>query len=591
MKKYISITALLLLLTVVGSLISYASSITNDTSLPPSSQPGNVSPAPSVVSQSIVNSSFTAESHSISVSQSLSVPQSAPSIPASSLESSSVTSESNSLPDSKTEDVDNSNISSILSTSIPSDTSTASTIEPTLEPQQEELPTTINLPVIASPPPSAFTDTIYYNATNPLGIAGSFHLVAFNSITMNAHTNGNVLVNSLYANANFGTNNLEDELSYIVNYNTINSGSATSDKHILVVGNTNNVSLVDNGNAIAINDRKLDRPKTVWQDTDTQFIDLSAVRVQVQELSTELKSYPNSNITANLNPIGGSVNESYIALTDAAASGVFNTTATELSSLKYLGIQGFSSANRNSVIINIDCEGAANIQLPTSLITIDNNQIGCSETTTFTNGRVLWNFYNVLPSSGTTITASLLHGSVMAEGANVVATQNLNGTVIAENIDIRAESHRDDFIGTLPNPKTTISVTVSKAWLTSTGSDLDSTSYSAVIHLMRDGVKFGEPVTLNEGNNFSHVYTELDVDYSYTIEEISAYYHTDDVTDSFTTTILQSNSQTITITNRQKGNVPITLPATGGNQYIILIIGFLLTFISASLIYNYRRTR
>ena len=48
-------------------------------------------------------------------------------------------------------------------------------------------------------------DTAHSNS--PLGTAGSFHIVAFDTMaTLSTHTNGNVLAKKLFARSNFGTN-------------------------------------------------------------------------------------------------------------------------------------------------------------------------------------------------------------------------------------------------------------------------------------------------------------------------------------------------------------------------------------------------
>ncbi len=577
MKVYLYILTLLLILTSIGTIVSYASSsIVNNSSISALSQANDSSsPTPSSVSQSIISAPAYTSIISSSDSQANST--------TSQDSSSSVSSEPQGYSSSISIVSSNLEDSSLKSSSV--------ITEESFQVEPENSPTVLSLPIIESPPPTAFTDTIYYNSISPLGIAGSFHLVGFDTITMNAHTNGNVLANNLYANSNFGTNNLADELSYIVTYLAINSGSATSENHVLVVGASNSTSLVDNGNAIAINNVKLDRPKNVWQDTTTPFIDLSVIKSQTDSLSATLQGLESGNIVESLNPTGGSVDESYISLINPSKNGVFNTTATELSSLKYLGVKKFLSSNNASVVINVDCENTANINLPISLITINNNQINCSETAVFTNGRVIWNFYNFLPNAGTTITSSLLHGSLLATGTNVVVNQNLNGTIVAENINICAESHRDDFVGEIPTSPATVSLSANKTWLTSTGETLNSNNYSAVIQLMRNNIAFGEPVTLNESNNFNHTFNNLDPAYNYSIVEQSIYYNTQNVTDSFTVTIFQQDSQTVSITNRQNDSEPLTLPATGGYLSLILFTGVLLSLISSTLLYNHRRAK
>ncbi len=445
-----------------------------------------------------------------------------------------------------------------------------------------------NTPTIISPPPSEFTSTLYYNSNSVLGIAGSFHVVGFDSVRLNAHTNGNILANTVYANANFGTNNLSDELSYVIHYNQVNSGSASSSSHVLVVGNTNSVELVDNGNAIAVNNTKLDRPKTLWKDDDTFFIDLVSLRSEMQNLSTTLSNYTSFNINENLNPSGGSVDESYITLSDATSGGVFNTTATALSSLKYLGIKGFLSSNNEGVVINVDCEKVAQLYLPISLISVDGQNQSTSEVHSFTNGRVLWNFYNVMPDSGTTIIASLLHGSILAEGTNFTASQNLNGTIIANNININAETHRDDLISKIPTPKTTLSLKINKVWLNSDSSPMDSEGFSAVVQLYKDDVAYGSPVTLDASNGFEYTFNDLDASSVYTLKEQGIFQNSEDVTSSFNLKISQGDNA-ITLENTKKEETTVVLPPTGGNSLWFTRIGILLMATAIVLLFQFRR--
>ena len=74
------------------------------------------------------------------------------------------------------------------------------------------------LPVLVTSPACQtisqdFKSSPFY-VTNPLGIAGNFHLVGFSSVTTGTHTNGNILTDTLRYQSNFGTNGVK-EVSYI----------------------------------------------------------------------------------------------------------------------------------------------------------------------------------------------------------------------------------------------------------------------------------------------------------------------------------------------------------------------------------------
>ena len=77
-----------------------------------------------------------------------------------------------------------------------------------------------------------YVNSPQYLSDRALGIAGNFHIVAFNTATLGAHTNGNVLAGKLYANSNFGTNTKDkvsvDESSYVYDsYEQVNATSRT----------------------------------------------------------------------------------------------------------------------------------------------------------------------------------------------------------------------------------------------------------------------------------------------------------------------------------------------------------------------------
>ena len=99
----------------------------------------------------------------------------------------------------------------------------------------------------------------------------------------------------------------------------------------------------------------------------------------------------------------------------------------------------------------------------------------------------------------------LANASVLAPGATVNLNQNLNGTVVADTIYVKAESHRDDYIG-----KLTDNVTVQKIWQNSDGTAMSPVpaGYEAVVQLYsrknNNGheAAYGAAVTLNSANGF-----------------------------------------------------------------------------------------
>ncbi|MBC3886752.1 LPXTG cell wall anchor domain-containing protein [Acetobacterium paludosum] len=437
-----------------------------------------------------------------------------------------------------------------------------------------------------------FTQTSYYNASQLLGIAGNFHIVAFNTATLNSHTNGNILANQLKANVNFGTNNLSSELSYVQNYTTVSPTSAASNNHVLVLGSGNKVTTYD-PNSFAVNGTKLDRPQNIWQDADSStrpFIDLAQVKIQISGIASTIAQMKPVNTKSNLNS-GGNSNDSYLMLTDPDKVGVYNISASDLSSYGYFGIKGFQSGHNGTVIINVDCSNApATLSLPICEMYVGTAMQSLNEVTNFVNGRIIWNFGNY----NGTITTNRMYGTVIAPNATINVNQNLNGTIIGKNVNINAESHRDDFIGRLSNGAT---VTVNKSWLGNDGASLkdsDLTGMAATFQLYRssdsDGTKtaVGDPVTLNSSTGWSKSWGELPTGYTYSVVETGVTKGGVDVTGKYQTTYSAdscTDSGTFVVSNQ----IIYTLPNTGGaGTGLFTIAG--LTLMGAAL-YRYRKTR
>ncbi|MGN0801577.1 MAG: Cna B-type domain-containing protein, partial [Candidatus Faecivicinus sp.] len=289
----------------------------------------------------------------------------------------------------------------------------------------------------------------YYNANSPIGTAGSFHIVAFKTATLSAHTNGNVLAKNLVANNNFGTNGLADELSYVQNYLTVHPTSASSVNHVLALGSENDIGFEDNGNAFSVNGVKLNAPYNLVQDTDTAtapFIDLARVEREIKGLSAKFNGFNNANLEESIVD-----NDNRLILTKPSGVGVAHYTAANLAT-KFgyeVQIDGFQSGKSGTVVINVDCAGVSSITMPRAYIVIDGQKQSTNEVTEFSNGKVIWNFVN---AEGVTITTNEMTGIVLAPGATVNIGQNLNGTVVAKNVNVKSESHRTDFTGNVVPP-------------------------------------------------------------------------------------------------------------------------------------------
>ena len=185
------------------------------------------------------------------------------------------------------------------------------------------------------------------------------------------------------------------------------------------------------------------------QDADTAsdpFIDLNRVKAEVRQIGSILAGYENMYLDIYYN-----AQDNRIVLNDPNAVGILNVTpgSPELGK-NTIYLDGFRSGHNGSIVINVNCAGASTVTLPNALVVVDGTEQGTNEVVEFSNGKVLWNFIN---ANGVTINANRMTGMIIAPGATVNINQNLNGTVVADIVNVKAESHRTDFTGKIV-PKT-----------------------------------------------------------------------------------------------------------------------------------------
>ena len=381
--------------------------------------------------------------------------------------------------------------------------------------------------LLVDPAAETFINTSYYYALNPLGIAGNFHIVAFDTATLGAHTNGNILAKNLYAGANFGTEGYGPELSYIQNYMQISHTSAADTAGVLAVGSSPTVSLVDNGKHFAINGTQIDSPYTIWQDSDSAvlpFVDLVTVETQIKNIASSLASQLNSNITSSTTD----PNNTSLTLSSNASQGVFNLTANDLANYNNgINVYSFTPLSNDTVILNIDCAGKTNVSVPNIRMFMDGytskeDYVHPDPIITFQYGKIILNFTN---SADVNITLHHTYATVIAPDANIIIMDNINGTIIGNNVNIKSESHRTDFTGSLP-----VKVIVTKTWYAAngttqlTGTSLDGLAVSVQLYC-NDVPMIGTDylVTLNTGNSWSKTWSGLNIGsgQKYSVREVS----------------------------------------------------------------------
>ena len=138
-----------------------------------------------------------------------------------------------------------------------------------------------------------------YNVSGPLGLINNFHAVGFTKVHNSVHTNGNVLTKELTYGSNFGTKQVSNEISYIESFTSITENGmqcGADDNDILVIGK--DIKVTCDGQHFYLNGQKLDKPKTVYQDTqDYKFLDVSSLKTEAVQLITGMAGQPDQGVT------------------------------------------------------------------------------------------------------------------------------------------------------------------------------------------------------------------------------------------------------------------------------------------------------
>lgn len=392
---------------------------------------------------------------------------------------------------------------------------------------------------------NAYRDTGKDGSGNALGIAGSFHLVAFNTLNSSSHIYGNILANHVYGLQDFGIKsdfvNIygHSTLSYIQDYQSTCPRFAEqsySDQAIVFGGNTSTFDLfakkTNNNQVINYANTKtsgteVQFPRTVAQDVDTAtapFIDMNAVKAETTQLSSSLAAHETAGATFDFKD----QNRKTITYTQGKGCAYLTLPLSDLTSNgNPIYIKGLPLDGSAALVINVDC-GNADAPIPDQvwLDTGNGQNAGLGENDADT-GYVLWNFTN---ANGKTVTATGMVSSILAPGATINLKGNSCGTFVGENINVSGETHTRPFHGKFDNdskPATT-SVAVNKTWLDSKGNAETSVSHNGVqVQLYANGTASGDPVTLGADNSWSHQWTSLPVNdesgkaIDYTVKELT----------------------------------------------------------------------
>lgn len=277
-----------------------------------------------------------------------------------------------------------------------------------------------------------------------LGEAANFGLVGFDSIHLNAHTNSNIATEHAYIGAAFGNhaNGVDEpEVSYMDKVDGNINVSLPADSKI-VFGQSNTIGQTDNGNSWTVNGNKLEMqtggslPKSerVLKDSKTvRYLDLKTMEKSMTSLSAKWSKTPEANATHDFSDM----NKRHIDANGDVAH--INIGAKELQGNRVTATLG----EKTRLIVNVDAEGADNVTLPQ----LDVDGISHAEYADWTDKCVIYNLTDSKAKDGqyhgNVGTAGATSSVILAPEANADTSQNVEGQIIAQNVTIGGEFHRN----------------------------------------------------------------------------------------------------------------------------------------------------
>ena len=276
-----------------------------------------------------------------------------------------------------------------------------------------------------------------------LGEAANFGLVGFDSIHLNAHTNSNIATEHAYIGAAFGNhaNGVDEpEVSYMDKVDGNINVSLPADSKI-VFGQSNTIGQTDNGNSWTVNGNKLEMqtggslPKSerVLKDSKVKYLDLKSMEKNMTALSAKWAKAEEVNAAYDFSDM----NRRHINAKGDVAH--LDIDAAELQGNRVTATLG----EKTRLIVNVDAEGADDITLPQ----LDVDGINHAEYAHWTDKGVIYNLTDSKSEDGQyhgrVGTAGASSSVILAPEANVDASQNVEGQIIAKNVTIGGEFHRN----------------------------------------------------------------------------------------------------------------------------------------------------
>ena len=402
----------------------------------------------------------------------------------------------------------------------------------------------------SAPPTSTFEASAFNKLPGgKLGVLANFGLVGFESIHGNTHTNSNIATETFDAKSAFGTNNLaEPEVSYIgtkvVGGATVNmkDGSGKYNGSSVVLGSGSKVEVLGD-NPDSVRQVKVDgdhfdingpssaqeQRQSIYQEQAGQkkYLDLASLKSQMGSVSREIASMGASGTTVDFNH----ENNQKITIDKDAKVSVAKLTAGELNKWngpRPIQVTGdYDTSVKRLIVIDIDAQGSPLITIPK--VEVKGGSSGV--VSTWANTNVIFNVHDSTVADGQyrgkVTNSDAMYGVILAPYGTVDAKSNVNGQIIANEIFVDAEFHRDSFTYNDETITTGAALTVKGSkTLDGTAGNIPSFSFTMTAKgdaPMPTGSEDGSITVTNSASgdiNFGQITYSKAGTYEYTIAEV-----------------------------------------------------------------------
>ena len=323
---------------------------------------------------------------------------------------------------------------------------------------------------VLSPDADTFKDSSFNILGGEFKEMANFGLIAFSELNCNAHTNSNFAAKSVNSQNAMGTNNLaEGEVFYIsdsltgggVSFNMCKgaNGEGEYNGSQIVLGKNLELVGIDAANldtqkawtftvknrttgetvTFGINGPTVNQNPIRQEGNNQTFIDLASYKALAEKESLKFAGFSASGVSRTIDSGSGET----IISRPSGTVGAINLTPADLT-LPIVIDDSNVNDRKHVLIMNIDAQGAAEIKIPKISMTSGGYT---GEVHEWTQGNVIINVIDSTSPDGLyhgDVTAMAeISGSILCPDASFSTASNVNGEIIANEITIGGEFHRD----------------------------------------------------------------------------------------------------------------------------------------------------